>query len=189
VNGVTHDGRRYSNAEEDRVELVEYDPRWPAIFEEEAARLHAALAGLDLGGAYRLEHFGSTAIPGIAAKPIIDIVLLSTDPSRWPGLIEPLRRLHYVYWADNPRRDRMFFVKGMPPFGARRTHHVHVRTPEDARPALVFRDYLRDHPGAVARYARLKRELEARHPTDRDAYTAGKDGFVAEIVRTATAGA
>jgi GrpB-like predicted nucleotidyltransferase (UPF0157 family) len=64
-----------------------------------------------------------------------------------------------------------------------------VRTPEDARPALVFRDYLRDHPDAVARYARLKRELEARHPTDRDAYTAGKDGFVAEIVRAATAGA
>jgi GrpB-like predicted nucleotidyltransferase (UPF0157 family) len=188
VSGVTHDGRRYSNAEEDRVELVEYDPRWPALFEEEAARLHAALAGLDLG-AYRLEHFGSTAIAGIAAKPIIDIVLLSPEPSRWPGLIEPLARLDYVHWADNPRRDRMFFVKGMPPFGARRTHHVHVRTPEDARPALVFRDYLRDRPDAVARYARLKRELEARHPTDRDAYTAGKDGFVAEIVRAATAGA
>jgi GrpB-like predicted nucleotidyltransferase (UPF0157 family) len=73
----------------------------------------------------------------------------------------------------------------MPPFGTRRTHHVHVRTPDDARPALVFCEYLRRHPDAVARYARLKRELEARHPTDRDAYTAGKEAFVAEIVRRA----
>lgn len=185
---VTHDGRRYSNAEEDRVELVDYDPGWPARFEAEAARLRAVLAGLDLGP-FRLEHFGSTAIPGIAAKPIIDIMLVSSDRSRWPGLIEPIERLEYVYWADNPRRDRMFFVKGMPPLGARRTHHVHVRTPDDARPALVFCEYLRRHRDAVARYARLKRELEARHPTDREAYTAGKAQFVAEILREADAGA
>ena len=112
-------------------------------------------------------------------------MLVSADQSRWPGLIEPIKGLDYVYWAENPRSDRMFFVKGMPPFGTRRTHHVHVRTPEDGHPALVFRDYLRVHPDAVARYARLKRELEARHPTDRDAYTAGKEAFVAEIVRRA----
>lgn len=184
---VTHDGQRYSNAEEDRVELVDYDPGWPALFEVEAARLRAVLAGLDLG-LFRLEHFGSTAIPGIAAKPIIDIMLVSSDQARWPSLIEPIKRLDYIYWADNPRRDRMFFVKGMPPFGARRTHHVHVRTPDDGRPALVFCEYLRRHPHAAARYARLKRELEARHPTDREAYTAGKEQFVAEILREADAG-
>lgn len=161
---VTHDGRRYRNADEDRVELVPYDPGWPALFEAEAARVRAILAGLDLGP-FHLEHFGSTAIPGITAKPIIDIMLVSADQSRWPGLIEPIESLDYVYWAENPRRD--------------------VRTPDDARPALVFRDYLCDHPDAVARYARLKRELEARHPTDRDAYTAGKEAFVAEIVRRA----
>jgi GrpB-like predicted nucleotidyltransferase (UPF0157 family) len=77
----------------------------------------------------------------------------------------------------------MFFVKGMPPFGPRRTHHVHVRTPDDASPALAFCEYLRRHPEEVARYARLKRDLAARHPTDREAYTAGKDEFVAEVVR------
>lgn len=185
---VTHDGQRYRNADEDRVELVDYDPGWPALFEAEAARLRAVLAGLDLGP-FRLEHFGSTAIPGIAAKPIIDIMLVSAEPSRWPGLIEPIESLDYVHWADNPRRDRMFFVKGMPPFGTRRTHHVHVRTPDDARAALVFREYLRRHPDAVARYTRLKRELEARHPTDRGAYTAGKEAFVAEMLREADAGA
>jgi GrpB-like predicted nucleotidyltransferase (UPF0157 family) len=187
VSRVSHDGRRYSNAEEDRVVLVDYDPGWPALFEAEAARLRAILATLELGP-FRLEHFGSTAIPGISAKPIIDIMLVSADQSRWPGLIEPIKGLDYVYWAENPRRDRMFFVKGMPPFGARRTHHVHVRTPEDGHLALVFRDYLRDHPDAVARYARLKRELEARYPTDRDTSTAGKEQFVAEILREASAG-
>jgi GrpB-like predicted nucleotidyltransferase (UPF0157 family) len=178
---VTHDGRRWSNAEEDRVELVDYDPRWPAMFDEEAGRLRAALAGIDLGP-FRLEHFGSTAIPGIAAKPIIDIMLVSVDQSRWPNAIEPIRSLDYVFWADNPRRDRMFFVKGMPPFGRRRTHHVHVRTPDDARIALVFCEHLRRRPDEAARYARLKRDLEARHPTDREAYTAGKAEFVAKIV-------
>jgi GrpB-like predicted nucleotidyltransferase (UPF0157 family) len=186
VTGVTHDGRRWSNAEEDRVDLVDYDPRWPSLFDEEAARLRAALTGLDLGP-LRLEHFGSTAIPGIAAKPIIDIMLVSAEPSRWPDLIEPIKSLDYVYWTDDPRRDRMFFVKGMPPFGPRRTHHIHVHTPDDARPALVFRDYLLRHPAAIARYARLKRELQALHPTDREAYTAGKSELVAEIVREADA--
>jgi GrpB-like predicted nucleotidyltransferase (UPF0157 family) len=184
---VTHDGRRWSNAEEDQVDLVDYDPRWPSTFEAEAGRLRTILIGLDLGP-FRLEHFGSTAIPGIAAKPIIDIMLVAADRSRWPGVIEPIRSLDYVYWADNPRHDRMFFVKGMPPFGTGRTHHVHVRTPDDARPALVFCEYLRRHPDAAARYVRLKQELQARHPTDREAYTAGKAELVAEIVREADAG-
>ena len=60
---------------------------------------------------------------------------------------------------------------------------MHVRTPDDARAALAFCEYLRRHPDDVARYARLKRELEARHPTDREVYTAGTDAFVAEIAR------
>ena len=93
-----------------------------------------------------------------------------------------------MYWADNPRRDRMFFVKGMPPFGTGRTHHVHVRTREDAREVLAFRDHLRDDRAAAREYERLKRQLEAAHPTDRDAYTAGKARFVAEILARAAAG-
>lgn len=177
---VTHDGKRWSNADQDRVELVAYDPSWSSRYETEARAIRAALAGLT---PFELVHFGSTAIPGLAAKPIIDIMLVSADPARWPELVSPLERLEYVFWADNPRGDRMFFVKGMPPFGPRRTHHVHVRTPDDANPALSFCEYLRRHPEEMARYTRLKRDLAGRHPTDRDAYTAGKDEFVAEIVR------
>jgi GrpB-like predicted nucleotidyltransferase (UPF0157 family) len=132
--GVTHDGQRWSNADQDRVELVAYDPSWPARYEAEARAIRAALAGL---ADFELVHFGSTAIPELAAEAIIDIILTSGDRSAWPALIEPIKTLGYVFWADNPRRDRLFFVKGMPPFGTRRTHHVHVRTPEEARTALL----------------------------------------------------
>ena len=182
MSGVTHDGQRWSNADQDRVELVAYDPSWPAQYEAEAGAIRAALAGL---ADFELVHFGSTAIPGLAAKPIIDIMLVSADQSAWPALIEPINALGYVFWADNPRRDRLFFVKGMPPFGTRRTHHVHVRTPEDARTALLFCEHLRRHPEEAARYAALKRELSARYPTDRDAYTEGKARYVDDIVRRA----
>ena len=180
--GVTHDGNRWSNADQDRVDLVPYDPSWPAGYEAEARAIRTALAGLS---DFELVHFGSTAIPGLAAKPIIDIMLISADRSGWPALIEPIKGLGYVFWAENPRRDRLFFVKGMPPFGARRTHHLHVRTPEDARVALVFCDHLRRYPDEAARYAVLKAELAARYPTDRDAYTEGKARYVDDIVRKA----
>lgn len=182
MSGVTHDGKGWSNAEQDRVELVTYDPRWPAQYEAEASAIQAALDGL---ADFELAHFGSTAIPGLAAKPIIDIMLVSADRASWPALVEPIKGLGYVFWEDNPDRDRLFFVKGMPPFGTGRTHHLHVRTPEDARAALLFREYLRQHPDEAARYGALKRELAARYPTDRDAYTEGKGRYVDDIVRKA----
>ncbi|MGH7366137.1 MAG: GrpB family protein [Candidatus Rokuibacteriota bacterium] len=77
------------------------------------------------------------------------------------------------------------FVKGMPPFGARRTHHVHVRTPDDTRTALLFTDNLRRDPAEAARHAELKRDLAARHSTDRDAYPGGEARYVDDIVRKA----
>ena len=78
----------------------------------------------------------------------------------------------------------MFFVKGMPPFGPRRTHHVHVRTPADAAAELTFRDKLRSDPRLAQRYERLKEELAKRHPNDRDAYTDGKGEFVADVLNS-----
>jgi GrpB-like predicted nucleotidyltransferase (UPF0157 family) len=182
MESVSHDGQGWSNADQDRVELVDYDPRWPALFDAEASRIRAALSSIL---PFTLEHFGSTAIPGLAAKPIIDIMLITTDQAHWTRLIEPIQSLGYVFWAENPRQDRMFFVKGMPPFGERRTHHIHVRTPPDAETAVLFRDHLRRHPEDVVRYASLKRDLATRHPTDRDGYTEGKSQFVNEVVQKA----
>lgn len=163
----------------DRIEIVPADPHWPAAFALEAARIRAVLAHR---GDLALEHIGSTAVPGLAAKPVIDLLLIEPETRRWPHLVEPLQGLGYVLWADNPRRDRLFFVKGMPPFGARRTHHLHVRTPADAQRELAFRDRLRARPDDAARYAALKRELAAAHAADREAYTDAKTAFIEEIL-------
>lgn len=168
----------------DEIEIVPYDPRWPALFAEEAARLREALpAELVLG----LEHFGSTAIPGLAAKPIIDILIaVRSLAEAQEKAIEPLEALGYLYWYDNPKTDRMFFVKGLPPEGARRTHHVHMtETSGEMWRRLAFRDHLRTHPEDARRYERLKRELAAAHRDDREAYTDAKAAFVAEILAKA----
>lgn len=169
----------------DDIDIAPYDPNWPALFEQEAARLRAALGDEPIAG---LEHFGSTAIPGLAAKPIIDILIAvpSLDAAR-ADFPQKLRSLDYVFWSENPRTDRMFFVKGMPPYGKKRTHHVHVTEPAgELWQRLKFRDYLRDHSDEAARYEALKRNLAAEHKTDREAYTAAKSAYVEDVMRKAT---
>jgi len=168
----------------DEIEIVPYDPQWPALFAEEAVRLPAALpADLIVG----LEHFGSTAIPGLAAKPIIDILIaVRSLAEAQERVIEPMEALDYAFWYDNPKTDRMYFVKGMPPYGARRTHHVHMtETTGEMWRRLAFRDHLRTHPEDAQRYERLKKELAAAHRDDREAYTDAKAAFVAEIMAKA----
>jgi GrpB-like predicted nucleotidyltransferase (UPF0157 family) len=170
----------------DEIEIVPYDARWPALFEAEAARLRAILApSLVLG----LEHFGSTAIPGLAAKPIIDILIaVPSLAEAQETAIAPLEELDYLYWADNPKTDRMFFVKGLPPHGARRTHHVHMTEPTgEMWQRVAFRDYLRAHPDEAARYEALKRDLAAKHRDDREAYTDAKEAYVFSVMAKAAA--
>jgi GrpB-like predicted nucleotidyltransferase (UPF0157 family) len=169
----------------DEVEIVDYDPRWPALFEQEAERLRTALDPWLIVG---LEHFGSTAIPNLSAKPIIDILIAvrSLAEAR-ASFVERLQKLDYVYWAENPKQDRMFFVKGMPPFGSRRTHHVHVTELDgEMWRRLTFRDYLRTHPAEARNYEQLKRRLATEHPTDREAYTDAKSAYIETVMRKAT---
>lgn len=176
---VTHDDHRWSNATEDTVEIVDPDPSWAEQFTIESDAIKRALQPLELC----IEHFGSTAIPNLPAKPIIDIFIILGDVSIWPQLLNPLSSLGYIYWAENPRKDRMFLVKGMPPFGSRRSHHVHVRTPTDTMAELVFRDWLRGHPADAVRYAKLKRELAERFKSNRETYTTAKGEFI-ELILT-----
>jgi GrpB-like predicted nucleotidyltransferase (UPF0157 family) len=174
-SSVTRTNAGWSNAAEDRIELVEPDASWRQQFELEAAALRSVLSAVD---GVRIEHFGSTAVPNLRAKPVIDILLIHPNAEAWPQLTKPLQGLGYVYWAENPRKDQMFFVKGMPPFGRRRTHHVHVRVPEDAERELLFRDLLRADPVLAREYESLKEQLARRYRTDRDAYTKSKTDFV-----------
>jgi GrpB-like predicted nucleotidyltransferase (UPF0157 family) len=168
----------------DEVEVVDYDPRWPALFDQEAKRLRATLDPSLIVG---LEHFGSTSVPDLSAKPIIDILIaVRSLAAAQACFVEPLLNLDYIYWAENPKQDRMFFVKGMPPFGPRRSHHVHV-TEMDGQmwQRLAFRDYLRADPEEARAYAQLKRRLAAEHKTDRDAYTDAKAAYIESVMRKA----
>jgi GrpB-like predicted nucleotidyltransferase (UPF0157 family) len=168
----------------DEIEIVGYDPRWPLLFDEEAARLRRVL---DPSLVVGLEHFGSTAIPGLPAKPIIDILIaVRSLTAAKASFVDALRNLDYVYWADNPKQDRMFFVKGMPPFGSKRSHHVHITEPQgEMWQRLLFRDYLRAHPEEAVTYAHLKRRLATEHPTDREAYTDAKSAYVESVMQKA----
>ena len=173
---------------DDRIEIVDPDPGWPAAFAAEKRRIEAMLERKDW---LAIEHFGSTAVPGLAAKPIIDMLMavpsLALARESFP---DRLARLDYVFWADDPKRDRLYFVKGMPPYGERRTHHLHVcERPSAMWDRLKFRDYLRARPDEAARYAALKRDLAARHADDREAYTDAKAEFIGSIMdRLARAG-
>jgi GrpB-like predicted nucleotidyltransferase (UPF0157 family) len=167
----------------DDVEIVPYDTAWPLLFAVEANRLRAALEPALVVG---IEHFGSTAIPGLAAKPIIDILIAVTSLAQAKAMmIEPIKAVGYVYWSENPKTDRMFFVKGMPPYGVRRTHHVHITEPtgEMWQCRLAFRDYLRANPDEARRYEALKHDLAARFPSDRERYTEAKTEYVADVNR------
>jgi GrpB-like predicted nucleotidyltransferase (UPF0157 family) len=172
----------------DEIEIVDYDTNWARLFEEEQAVLEQVLPPDQI---LAIEHAGSTAIPGLAAKPIIDIFIAvpSIDVAR-ATLVAPIKAIGYVYWTENPDKTRMFFVKGMPPYGERRTHHIHIVEPtsESWRRTLTFRDYLRDHPDEAERYRQLKFDLARRHRSDREAYTRAKDSYVLRVIAMAGGG-
>jgi GrpB-like predicted nucleotidyltransferase (UPF0157 family) len=171
-------------AADDRIHLQPYDPEWPARFADEQRIIRAAV---DPSVPLVIEHIGSTAIVGLEAKPILDL-LVGAAPEHWPGIVAALKGLGYVHWEDNPDRDREFLVKGLPPYGTGRTHHVHlVEAGGPLWERVLFRDYLNAHPAERAAYAALKRRLAAAHPDDREAYTAGKSAFIAEVMARARA--
>ncbi len=166
--------------QKDKIEIVEYDPRWPELYFQEEARLQKVLKEIPQ---FHIEHFGSTSVPGLGAKPIIDIMIAVESRDFWPILIEPIKTLGYNHWEDNPKKDEMFFVKGMPPFGEKRTHHIHVLDFQGFRwkRERLFRDYLRVHIDEARKYEVLKRKLSVKFSTDREAYTEAKTEFINSI--------
>ena len=173
---------RWSNRTQDAITLEPYDPRWADQFSNERRAIRECV---DLSIPLVIEHVGSTAVPDLPSKPIIDI-LIGASFQDWPAIVEALKRMDYVHWEDNPEPDREFLVKGMPPFGIRRTHHVHIgEVGGRLWERLLFRDYLRHHAEDRIAYANLKRRLAAEYPHDREAYTNGKGELVANIMNRA----
>jgi RimJ/RimL family protein N-acetyltransferase len=164
----------------DAILIEPYNPEWPKQAGKEVDMLKSRL---DFSWIKGIQHIGSTAIPELIAKPILDLAIGVTDLESAKALIPILREEDYTFWGDNPDKSKLFFVKGMPPFGEKRTHHIHVMpvTHHDWLLRPLFRDYLIAHPGAKQAYADLKQNLASQYQSDRETYTNSKTTFIRDI--------
>lgn len=164
-------------ADEGPIEIIDYDAAWPACYTAERDRLGSLLPEV------RLHHIGSTAVPGLAAKPVIDMIALVEDLDA--STANAMARAGY--WLPSRfnahLRHRRFLCY---PSLSLRTHHLHfVDAREDLDRCLRFRDLLRDDPELAGRYEVLKRALAARFQDDREGYTEAKTPFIAQACRRA----
>ncbi len=160
-----------------------YDDRWPDAFREIAATLESKLAGLFL----RIEHVGSTAIPGMTAKPIIDVIVV-VEPERFGDVARSLAAFGFRHEGDRgiPGREAFRPIEGSPAAALPRQHlYVCPVGNRSLEEQLAFRDYLRTHPEAVRRLSAHKRALSFEHDNDKALYIAGKSDMVQEITRRA----
>lgn len=164
-----------------KVEVVPYDPSWPALFEKEAAALRSILGETLI----EVHHIGSTSVPGLAAKPIIDIILEVSDLDELDAKGGQMEQLGYEVMGEYGIPRRRYFRKG----GERRTHHVHsfVAGDEHVTRHLAFRDYLRAYPEIAADYAQVKQQAAERSNNDIEEYCDAKDPFVKEYEQKALA--
>jgi GrpB-like predicted nucleotidyltransferase (UPF0157 family) len=159
------------------VRLVPYDPRWAELFVEERERILAIAESAHVS--IVLEHTGSTAIRGMIAKPVLDILAGRSPSTSRETAIDVLRRVGYLYRGEQGIPGRDFFRRGDP-----RQYHVHLAEIgstfwDDHR---LFRDFLREQPEEAAAYAALKRDLAEQYPFDRESYINGKTEFVRAVL-------
>jgi GrpB-like predicted nucleotidyltransferase (UPF0157 family) len=164
------------------IAVLPYDPEWPRRFEAERALLERVLAPWLEGGVH---HVGSTAVPGLAAKPIVDMVAGVRDLEEARAAFDPLREHSYEHAFHRPRTH--WFSKPTSAPWWERTHHLHLTEPASDlwRERLAFRDALRADPALAAEYEALKLRLAREHGADVEAYTAGKRAFVARVLADA----
>jgi GrpB-like predicted nucleotidyltransferase (UPF0157 family) len=167
------------------VVIVDYDPAWPARFEKERAAIATAFGGA-MEGVAAIEHVGSTAIPGCAAKPVIDIMIGVRSLADGLRCITPIVRFGYECMGEAGLPGRIYFRKGAP-----RTHHIHFVEHECDFWVrhLLFRDTLRARPDLVEQYSALKRGLAATFGHDRIGYTEAKSPFIESALARARRGA
>jgi GrpB-like predicted nucleotidyltransferase (UPF0157 family) len=157
------------------IEVVPYNPKWPELFAAEAKRIKQALGS----NCIDIHHIGSTSVPGLSAKPIIDILPVVKDILEVDQATEAMELLGYEAKGEFGMASRRFFRKGQDI----RTYHIHVfeeGDPEVGR-HLKFRDWMRSHEDDARSYEKLKLELAAQFPNDRLKYALGKDAFIASM--------
>jgi len=157
------------------VLLADYDPRWPGLYEREAARIRSALGDRVL----LLEHIGSTSVPGLAAKPLIDILLVVAEPGREETYVPQLERAGYRLVIAEPDWHQHRVLKGRNPDV---NLHVHPPDSPEIERNLRFRDHLRADRADRELYERTKRELAGRHWTYMQQYADAKTGVIEEIL-------
>ncbi len=159
--------------------LAQPDPEWPELYEAEKTEIKKVLGA---GNIIRIEHIGSTAIPGLLSKPTIDILIEVPENADNKKIINRLKSIdyQYIHRPENPP-PHMMYAKGYTKDGFRgQAYHVHVRYSGDWD-EIYFRDYLKKNPDVAEEYANLKQELAKKHKNDREAYTDGKTEFMNRI--------
>jgi GrpB-like predicted nucleotidyltransferase (UPF0157 family) len=161
------------------IAVVEYDAQWPHSFESERGLLEQMLTPWLEGG---IHHIGSTSVPGLAAKPVIDMIAGVRDLDEARGAFDTLLAHGYHFAPHRPEAHR--FAK---PSLTQSTHGLHLTEPGSAlwRERLAFRDALRGDAALAAEYQSLKQRLAVEHPRDIRAYTDGKRAFVARVLAAA----
>lgn len=160
------------------VELRPSSPDYPALFGEERARVQHALGPL----AIDIQHVGSTSVPGLVAKPILDLAVAVRDAGAMPLCVEPLAEIGYAFMGDRVGNGEAFFAKGS---DEARTHYLHLLPINHPhwQAYLVFRDTLREQAELRDEYARLKLALAGEHRERRTEYTAHKAGFIERVLQ------
>ena len=162
------------------VEIAPYDAAWTRVFELESE----AILGVCRPWVTGVHHIGSTSVPGLAAKPILDIMPLISDPEDGAAAVSKLIALGYRYRGEQGIPGRFYLDRVV---DGRTVVHAHM-FPENhssVQELLTFRDYLRAHPGALREYESLKRTLASKHRDNREAYTNGKAKFVGRTIEAA----
>jgi len=158
-----------------KVEVCSYNELWPHLFKEEANHLQQIYRD-ELVDIY---HIGSSSVPGLSAKPIIDIMPVVRDITKVDKYNEAMQEIGYIAKGENGIAGRRYFQKG----GDQRTHHIHIyqQGSHEIIRHLAFRDYLKVHPEVSRQYGALKEGLASQFPYDIDSYINGKDRFVKEL--------
>jgi GrpB-like predicted nucleotidyltransferase (UPF0157 family) len=175
---------RKKNSDRAPVEICEYDTAWPAKFEKQKRDIMKAIGNKVAA----IEHIGSTAVSGLAAKPIIDIMVGLHRLSDAEHCIEPLRRIGYEHVPELEAEipDRRYFHKG-PSNLPKKHYHLHMTQMhgEFWNVQILFRNYLRNHSDSADDYVRLKKDLAAKYRLNREAYNKAKTSFIKSIIARA----
>jgi GrpB-like predicted nucleotidyltransferase (UPF0157 family) len=182
TSAIENPSRYRMKVTDPRNTVIPYDPGWPQLFRSLARRIAPALRGLDA----TIEHVGSTAVPGLAAKPIVDMDVVVGAPELTPAAVGRLEGLGYVHQGDGGIVGRESFA---PPAGWD-YHHLYlvVAGNEPHRDHIDLRDYLRSHPAELERYAAVKLAAAPLLSPDRPAYFAAKDPLIRELLHRARSG-